>query len=262
MQGDPSLPPWLPSPTPGRLRAVLLALMVHALLISGLSVGIAWKRDTPAIATVQAELWSAVPQEAAPLPPPPPEPSLAPTPPSPSAEPPVAESAREAPIAVEKRKKDSAKKPPKDPEPERKKPQDNPKETSREKDKTAPPAHGAESKKREELRRQNIARMSDLAGSGDAAKASGPSADYAAKIAGRIKPNIVFTDDIAGNPRVEVLIRLSPSGHILNSTVTQPSGSKAWDEAVLRAIEKTEVLPKDSNGTVLTSLQMGFRPKD
>ena len=59
----------------GRKRAVALAVLAHLVLIGALTWGVHWKAssDEPA---VEAELWSAVPQQAAPRPvaPPPPAP--------------------------------------------------------------------------------------------------------------------------------------------------------------------------------------------
>ena len=40
------------------------------------------------------------------------------------------------------------------------------------------------------------------------------------------------------------------------------SGSPAWDETVLRAIDKTEVLPKDVDGRVPPTIIIAFRPND
>jgi len=61
---------------------------------------------------------------------------------------------------------------------------------------------------------------------------------------------------------MEVEIRTTPSGIMLSPRIIQSSGIKTWDEAVLRAIEKTGSLPKDIDGTVPPSIIMGFRPKD
>lgn len=73
-----------PSP-PGRLRAVSLAVVVHAALIAALTMGVNWTTTTDQPA-VEAELWSAVPQQAAPAlvaPPPPPAPPTPAEPPPP-----------------------------------------------------------------------------------------------------------------------------------------------------------------------------------
>ena len=92
-----------PPPPPGLLRAVVLALLVHLMLVAALTWGVSWKRDaqTPA---VEAELWAAVPQQAAPkLVETPPEPEPAPAPPPPQAEPVVSQA--DIALAREKERK-------------------------------------------------------------------------------------------------------------------------------------------------------------
>ncbi|MFM2035140.1 MAG: hypothetical protein RL459_405, partial [Pseudomonadota bacterium] len=54
-----------PPPTPGFLRALALALAAHLLLLVGLTTAVSWKREAVTL-SAEAELWSAVPQEAAP----------------------------------------------------------------------------------------------------------------------------------------------------------------------------------------------------
>ena len=65
----------------GAIRSFGLALLVHAALIAALTWGVNWKRSDRSVA-FEAELWSNVPQEAAPklveAPPPPPPPEPAP----------------------------------------------------------------------------------------------------------------------------------------------------------------------------------------
>ena len=51
-------------------------------------------------------------------------------------------------------------------------------------------------------------------------------------------------------------------GTIISRKLVKSSGVASWDEAVLRAIDKTETLPKDTNGLVPTPLRLVFRPKD
>ena len=97
---------------------------------------------------------------------------------------------------------------------------------------------------------------------GNALKASGPSASYAGRIRARIKPNITFMDDVTGNPKAEVEVKTSPDGTILSRKLLSSSGNKAWDEAVLKAIDKTAVLPRDEDGRVPPVLEISFRPKD
>lgn len=97
---------------------------------------------------------------------------------------------------------------------------------------------------------------------GTAQRSAGPSGSYGGKVAAKVKPNIVYPDAISGNPRAEVEVRLSPDGTIVGKRLVQPSGNKAWDDAVLRALDKTETLPRDVDGRVPSSLTIGFRPQD
>ncbi len=102
----------------------------------------------------------------------------------------------------------------------------------------------------------------DANAKGTAAKSSGPSASYAGRIRARVKPNIVYVDEIAGNPAAEVTVLTSPDGTIIGRSLARSSGVASWDEAVLKAIDKTQVLPRDVDGTVPSSLTLIFRPKD
>jgi colicin import membrane protein len=119
------------------------------------------------------------------------------------------------------------------------------------------------------LRQENLQRMQGMAGAsggpnatGTALKSSGPSASYAGRLVGRIKPNINYPGETIGNPRAEVEVRVAPDGTITSRRIVQSSGNKAWDDAVLRAIDKTEILPKDTDGRVPPFIVLGFRPLD
>ena len=78
----------------------------------------------------------------------------------------------------------------------------------------------------------------------------------------RIKPNVVFTDVAPGKPRAEVEVRTLPDGTITGRKITKSSGNAAWDEAVLRAIDRTGSLPRDTDGRVPPALVIGLRPLD
>ena len=55
-----------PPPVPGFGRAVTLALIAHVFLVIALSLGVQWHQAALEPASFQAELWSALPVEAAP----------------------------------------------------------------------------------------------------------------------------------------------------------------------------------------------------
>ena len=126
----------------------------------------------------------------------------------------------------------------------------------------------AEAQRATQLREENLKRMQGLAGAtgaptatGTALKSAGPSTSYAAKIQAKVQPNIFFAETVAGNPVAEVEVKLAPDGRITERRITKSSGVKGWDEAVLRALDRTEVLPKDVDGRVITPLLIEFKPK-
>ncbi|MBV7543679.1 cell envelope integrity protein TolA [Acidovorax sp. sic0104] len=324
MQAHNDRDQFAPPRPPARLRAITLAVLAHAVLIGALTWGVNWKSsaDQPA---VEAELWAAVPQQAAPraVEPPPPPPAPAPTevrPPPPPAPPPAPRAVeppdtREADIAIEREKKRlEQEKKAREQQQEREKRERDRKEEERkdrleqekkerlqkekDKEKEQREKQLAEQKKAEQdkqkklaedkrkaeeaakrkeaddkqlakLREDNLRRMQGLAGAtggetatGTAQRSAGPSGSYGGKVAAKVKPNIVYPDAISGNPRAEVEVRLSPDGTIVGKRLVQSSGNKAWDDAVLRALDKTETLPRDVDGRVPSSLTIGFRPQD
>lgn len=304
-----------PPTPPGAGRAWVVAGIAHALLFIALGLATAWKTQ-PQTAQAEAELWSAVPQAAAPQlqePPPEPAPEPAPTPqpvkpaPPPPPAPDPAQERLDAQIALEKKKQEEKKKSDKlkaDKEKAEKEAKAKAEKTKAEKDKAekekankdklakekaAKDAKEKEAKEREKkkaaekaaaeskadaarteaMRQENLKRMQGMAGAsggekatGTALKASGPSASYAGRLVGSIKPNIIYPGDVVGNPRAEVEVRVAEDGTIQKITLVQKSGNTAWDEAVLRAIEKTKKLPKDSDGRIPPVIVLGFRPLD
>ena len=127
----------------------------------------------------------------------------------------------------------------------------------------------ADTKKIEALRQENMKRIAGMAGAtgdenatGTAQRAAGPSDSYGGRIRARIKPNITFTEDVASNASADVEVRCAPDGTIVGQKLIKSSGNAAWDNAVLKAIDKTEVLPRDTDGRVHSPLVISFRPKD
>lgn len=275
-----------PPATPGVLRALLLALLAHGLLVAALTWGVQWKRDAQQL-SAEAELWAAVPQEAAPAEPPPvpappvPEP-IKPPPPAPQPAPQPAPEPPKVDITLEREKQRVQKQKLLDQQKQQEKRkqeklrQDQLK-AEKLKQALAEKAKRAEEKKKEELqakqleaqRDRNLKRMTGMAGAsgnanatGNALKSAGPSASYAGRIRARIKPNIVFTEDLRDNPTAEVEVRTAPDGTIVGRKITQSSGVKEWDDAVIKAIDKTQILPRDIDGSMPPALLLVFRPKD
>ncbi len=294
-----------PPPSPGSVRALGLAVIAHALLLAALTWGVKWKNETT-LMTAEAELWSAVPQQAAPrlveAPPPIAEPRkpaparvVAPEPPKKAApELPDANIVLErdkrrlaqeklekdtldrAKLEKQKLEKQAAEKQAvdkqviaKQAELDKKLVEDKKKADLAAKRSKEALAAQEETKNLETQRQENIKRMAGLAGAtgapdatGAALKSTGPSSGYGALIQARVRPNIVFTEDMAGNPTARIEVRASPDGTITSSKLLKSSGVPAWDEAVLRAIDKTVTLPRDVDGRVPPLLDIGFRPRN
>lgn len=280
-----------PPAPPGMLRALGFAVIAHLLLMLALGWGVNWKRD-PVTLSVEAELWSALPQEAAPKAVEPvavPAPTPVPVPvPSPAvvAEPLKPEPApREAEIALERekekrdaekelaaRKKAAAQKKleaKRELEERRKQEQAKAKAADERQKQESTRRQQADEKRIESQRQANLDRMKGMAGAtgsqeakGTAIQSTGMSDSYPGRIRARVKPNIVFGEDIAGNPKAEVEVRTAPDGTIVGQRIVKSSGVRSWDEAVLKAVIKTEVLPRDVDGRVRSPLIIEFRPKD
>lgn len=118
-------------------------------------------------------------------------------------------------------------------------------------------------------REANLARIRGQAGAEGAPTATGtaqrdaaPSSSYSGRIRARVKANIVLTADVPGNPVTEVEVRCSPDGLITGRRVVKTSGDKAWDETVLRAIDRTEMLPRDVDGRVPATMVLILSRRD
>jgi colicin import membrane protein len=97
--------------------------------------------------------------------------------------------------------------------------------------------------------------------SAQALQATPASLSYAERVSRVIKPNIVLTEPIEGNPVIEVEVRTSPDGSIVGVTIINGSGVPPWDRAVQSALWKTARIPMDRNGNVPPVMRISFRPR-
>jgi colicin import membrane protein len=281
----------MPQRAGGMGRGTAMALLVHVGLLIALAFGVSWRSQTPA--GVSAELWAAVPQIAAPQavepkPAPTPAPTPAPPPPAPKVqEAPPPPSPTEAEIAIEKEKAERKLR-----EQQEREQQERLRKEQERKDQERKEQERLDREKAEKLaaqkqreleikrakeeearvakqREENLKRvLGQAAGTGapnspgTAAREAGPSASYAGKIVARVKPHIVWTDDVPGNPSADVEVRCAPDGTIIGRRILKSSGNKEWDDAVLRALDRTGELPKDTDGRVPSSMVIAFRPRE
>jgi len=275
----------LPRPPEGMGKGAMLAIAAHVLLVVALTFSVNWSSSDPA--GVEAELWSAVPQIAAqrvaaeeppPTPEPPkpepkpvPKPVEAPPPPKPAPDPQIAiekEKARKEKLQKEKEEKLREQQ-----EQDRKEKLEKQKREAE--DKKAEEKKLAEKKKQDAAKQQaaldaqreaQLKRIMAQAGavngspSGKGTVTSGPSSTYGGRIRAAVEPNITFTSELNGNPTAEVEVRQGPDGTITGSRLVKSSGVKEWDDAVLRAVDKTQKLPRDIDGRVISPVIITFRP--
>ncbi len=97
---------------------------------------------------------------------------------------------------------------------------------------------------------------------GTATQSAAPSAGWIGRVKGRIKPLIIYSGDNSANPSTDVQVALAPDGRILGSKIVKASGDAEWDRAVLRAIEKAEMLPRDIDGRVPAYIDLILRPRE
>ncbi|RVT88939.1 cell envelope integrity protein TolA [Inhella crocodyli] len=288
--------PWRPQHDPGLGRGIGLALGAHALLLVALKFGLDW-RTTNHEPAFEAELWSAVPQAAAPRavepPPPPPEPEVQTRPaPTPVEDPSAAQ--RDADIRLErererkerekerlrlekerqeKLKADKAKadklKAEKQRAEEAKLAKDKAEKDRLDKQRQAQRDQQLAEAKREQLRQEQLRRIQGMAGAsggaqatGTALQSSGPSASYAGRVMARVRPNIRPPKDFPRELVTDVLVRLGPDGTIFSATVRRGSGNAEWDEWAVRAVLATAKLPLDTDGTVPKEMVIGIRPNE
>jgi len=280
-----------PRHPPGLRSGLALAIVAHVLLVIAIAWSVNWRASEPE--SVEAELWAALPQSAAPRAarpeptpaPPPPEPRPVPRPPvvepqaAPRPDPQIAiertrreESELRAEVErretlrqTESARRDEARRAAAEREKQR---------VAAEHAERAEKAKLVEQERRDEarlaaIREANLKKMMSQAGASDdpsaagtAARSAGPSSGYAGRIKARIKPNIVLTGSVSGNPLATIEVRVAPDGTIVGRKLVKSSGSPTWDETVLRAIDKTEVLPRDIDGRVPPSMTIEFRPQE
>ncbi|ABI58572.1 cell envelope integrity protein TolA [Nitrosomonas eutropha] len=266
---------------PGKLRAALFALLVHAAFLALLVFGLNWKNEAPEAMSV--DLWADLPQR--PIKPvspvaqvtsqpepakpqsrpqqktqPQPQPVIKATPP-PVRKPEIAlkdktekpqpkeEVKKLEPVKKEVSKEEPAKKPVEKPasKEEVKKPELVKKE--------APKTESIKkveqkTEKKDDARQQAEAQKQDqqreqqmAAAKAAQARALGEIEKYKAMIQAKIRSRIIMPPDLPGNPAVEFMVTLLPGGDVLTVTLRKSSSYTAFDEAVERAIYLAKPLP-------------------
>lgn len=233
---------------PYKLPAGILAVAVHGAFFVLLYFGFAWQAQ-PA-GTMSVELWQSLPTVAdAPFAPPG---AVKAEPPPPEkvikeeAPPPPPEKIIEPEIVLPDKKKEEVK----------------PVEAKQEKKKPAPrPEKKAKSVQQE--REERLAAQAARESAERAAAAGRMVDEYTGKIVSKIRRNIVMPPDVPDDARAEFMVTLLPGGTVLNARLDKSSGNAAYDNAVERAILKSQPLPLPVDAAMFNrfrKLRLVFRP--
>jgi colicin import membrane protein len=121
----------------------------------------------------------------------------------------------------------------------------------------------------ENMRRLNgQAATTGSGGNGDAPKSTGNNRgdpSYAAKVSAKIRSNSNYnsSDNSSNNPTVEYRIDLLPDGTLRGAIrKLKSSGVPGFDEAVERAIDKSQPFPKNNSGAVPESMILVYKLKE
>lgn len=256
---------------PGRLPAIVLAVIVHLLFFGLLIFGVTWKNKEPEAVTV--DLWNNLPPAPkaahvpAPRPHSQPEKKMEPEPEKPKPEPKPQK--KEIPIEPE-------------PKPQPAKPDIQLKEKEEKRRLQEKQRRLMEKREEEKLRQQalkeqqaqvaeQLREQQEALAAAQQAQAQQASAkgrvvaDYKQRIQSKIHSKIVLPPELIGNPQAEFDVVLLPSGDVLSVKLARPSGVPAYDSAVERAIYKAQPLPLPPDATLFREfreLHLKFKAKE
>ncbi|MFM0213118.1 cell envelope integrity protein TolA [Paraburkholderia sediminicola] len=130
----------------------------------------------------------------------------------------------------------------------------------------------AQAKKLDAERRARLAQMQGSAGgegstgnglaksgTGSGSGGTSTSPGYADKVRRVVRPNISWGGETEGLETV-ISVRCSPTGTLLDAQISRSSGNPAWDDAALRAVQRSNPMPQDIDGKTPTSFKITLRP--
>ena len=249
---------------PYKLPASILAVAVHGAFFALLYFGFTWQTLSPA--TMSVELWRSLPDI---MDTPPVQPKIEEVAPPPQPEKIVEpeiilpdKKAETKPIKVKPDKKKPV------PIPEKKvkpKPTKQEMETRIAEQAARERAEQAARERAEQAERVARERIEQAARErAEQAAAIGRVVDeYTGKIVSKIRRNIVMPPDVADDARAEFSVTLLPGGTVLGARLTRSSGHTAYDNAVERAILKSQPLPLPTDVAMFSrfrELELVFKP--
>jgi len=229
----------IPADEPGGVTPAVLSVFVHLALLAVLVFGLRWQSRHPD--TVAVELWNELPAS---------EPAAPAIEPKPEVKPQLRLETKleqipaKPDIAIEREKKLAKKK---------EEPPLRFDTTQRIREQLA---QEQQALKRTRERQEALKQFAPPA-------ASAGDARYIEKIRARIWSHIIPPSELKGNPEAIFDVVQLPTGEVLSARLKKSSGSKAYDDAVERAILKSSPLPRpDRPDQFMRELTLKFRPKE
>lgn len=249
---------------PGRIAAIIFAVLVHAAFLMLLVFGVSWQSSKPE--PVQAELWSRLPPvkvaetKPEPEPPKPEPPKVEPKPPKP--EPPKVEPKPKPPqpTRAEIELKDKVEKLHKEKlEREKRELEDKQKKLAEEKKKRV----AEEQRKKEDDAKKVEQQKAEAARIAAEQKAREELVTtqqklitgYINRIKDKIRGKANVPDSVTGRPRIEIRLNLLIGGEVLDAKIEKSSGKRAYDEAIMRAIQSASPLPFPTEPELFTQFR-------
>ena len=234
---------------PYKLPAGILAVAVHGAFFALLYFGFAWQ--TQPSGTMSVELWQSLPDT---IDAPPTQPKIEEVAPPPQPEKVVEPEKIVKPEIVLPDKKKV--------EPDKKKTETKPAKPDKQKPAQSS-AEGVESKSAGQGTGSSIADQAARE-RGERVAAIGRMVDeHIDKIKNKIRRNIVMPPDVAEDARAEFSVTLLPGGSVLGARLVRSSGNAAYDNAVERAILKSQPLPLPADAALFNKfreLKLVFMP--
>ena len=258
------MPPSRPAPgwSTGKWIAAILAVAVHLAFVVFLIFSVNWQNHEPE--PVSVELYAPQPVAPKAAAPEPPKPQPEPTKPEPEPPKPIVNAAPPPPTKAEivlkekqerERKKEQA-------ERERKEKERIDAEKKKLEEKRLAEVRERQAREAEALKALAAREQATAARAAETARTRA-NEDYIRRIQAKIKGYVVVPPEIAGNPEAIFDVVQLPTGEIIDTQLRKPSGNRAYDEAVQRAIIKASPLPRpDSPELFQRNLNLRFRPLD
>jgi colicin import membrane protein len=233
-------------PQRGRVRSVILAILVHGIFFALIFFGVTWQSHVDA--PLEAELWDRIPNASPPSPkqaqppkpdPEPVKPEPVKPPPDPVKEEPKPEPPRPDPEIARKLEREKAEKQKKEKERQEKERKEKADREKQKAEETRKKREDDARKKEDERVRQEMQQAREAA----SALRQTEFNQWVGKIRDKIRGRANVPDTVTGHPEVLIHLRILPGGEVFDIAIIKPSGNPAYDAAIERAVRSASPLP-------------------